>query len=170
MNLYLLRHGIAAERGLPEYADDSLRPLTEEGRRKVARVADAMAAWKLTFELVLASPYIRARETAEIVVQTLGLQKKLQFSEHLACDADPSALVEQVKAVRPPPEDVLLVGHEPDLSELVSLLLIGNRELPMTFKKAGLCKLAVSDLRPAKCATLEWLLTPKVMRLSVRGD
>src|SRR5262249_20541253 len=83
MNLFILRHGIAADPGDPAYPNDSERPLTDEGERKLARISEAMARMELSFDLVLSSPYVRARQTAEIVAEALGLRKKLQFSDDL---------------------------------------------------------------------------------------
>jgi phosphohistidine phosphatase len=60
---------------------------------------------------------------------------------------------------------LLLVGHEPDLSRLVSLLVTGNLQLQMDFRKGGLCKLDVEKLKAGKCATLAWLLTPGQMKM-----
>ena len=64
MNLYILRHGIAVERGTPGYAKDADRPLTLEGERKLQLIAQAMKALDLAFDLILSSPYLRARQTA----------------------------------------------------------------------------------------------------------
>ena len=69
MNLYILRHGIAVEHGAPGYAKDADRPLTPEGERKLGQIAEAMKALELTFDLILSSPYLRARQTAEIVAE-----------------------------------------------------------------------------------------------------
>ena len=62
------------------------------------------------------------------------------------------------------PQRVLLVGHEPDLSRLISLLITGNSEALIELKKGGLCKLTAEKLNFGKCATLNWLLTPKQLR------
>ena len=75
MDLYLLRHGIAVEPGSPGYAKDADRPLTPEGERKLGQIAEAMEALELSFDLILSSPYVRARQTAEIVAATLKARK-----------------------------------------------------------------------------------------------
>ena len=66
MNLYLLRHGIAVERGTPGLDKDADRSLTPKGERRLWRITEAMEALKLSFDLILSSPYLRARQTAEI--------------------------------------------------------------------------------------------------------
>lgn len=63
------------------------------------------------------------------------------------------------------PENLLLVGHEPDLSKLISLLVAGKIGPGFALKKAGLAKLEVESLRAGQCATLAWLLTPTQMNL-----
>jgi phosphohistidine phosphatase len=63
------------------------------------------------------------------------------------------------------PANVLLVGHEPGLSQLISLLVAGEAGVSILLKKGSLCKLSVESLKPGRCATLEWLLTPKQMAL-----
>src|SRR5258708_7959635 len=63
------------------------------------------------------------------------------------------------------PGEVLLVGHEPNLSELISLLVSGDARLSITMKKGGLCKVSAEILAARRCASLEWLLTPKQMGL-----
>jgi len=165
MNLYILRHGIAVEPGTPGYAKDADRPLLPEGERKLGQIAEAMEALDLSFDLILSSPYLRARQTAEIVAEAIEARKKLEFSDILVPGGSTKKLVEFLNRLQPPPESVLLVGHEPFLSGLVSLLVAGNQGCSVVFKKGGLCKLTVESLAPGRCAALEWLLTPKQMAL-----
>jgi phosphohistidine phosphatase len=163
MNLYILRHGIAVEPGTPGYEKDADRPLTPEGERKLLQIAEAMEALDLAFDLILSSPYLRARQTAELVAESLKARKKLELSDSLVPGGNPKKLVELLNRLQPPPESVLLVGHEPYLSGLISLLVSGEPTLAMVMKKGGLCKLTTESLKHGRCATLEWLLTPKQM-------
>ena len=163
MNLYILRHGIAVESGTPGYEKDSERPLTPEGERKLARIAGAMKEMELTFDLILSSPYVRARQTAEVVARCFRAGKALEFSDELTPGGDPRALIGEIHRHEPEPRDVLLVGHEPYLSDLVAMLVAGKTGLTVTLKKGGLCKLGTESLKYGPCASLEWLLTPKQM-------
>lgn len=165
MNLYLLRHGIAVERGTPRYAKDADRPLTPEGERKLRLIAEAMQALELSFDRILSSPYLRARQTAKVVAGVLNLRKKLAFSDNLVPDGSTRQLVESLNGLRPAPEDVLLVGHEPYLSGLISLLVAGQESSSVVLKKGGLCKLTTESLKHGRCAALKWLLTPRQMAL-----
>ena len=165
MNLYLLRHGLAVEPGSADYTRDADRPLTPKGERKLWRVAEAMNALGLSFDRIVSSPYVRARQTAELVAQAVGLRKRLEFTDALLPGASPTSVVAWLKRLEPAPDDVLLVGHEPGLSALVSLLVAGDASLALDLKKGGLCKLSAESLAARRPAVLEWLLTPKQMQL-----
>jgi len=163
MELFLLRHGIAEE--LPKSGGpDRERRLTDKGRRRVQEIARAMRRLKLEFDLVLTSPFPRALETAEIVTQVLGLKRRLRTSEALAIPPSSARLIEQINTARPAPRSVLLVGHEPHLSNLASLLLTGSEVLELRLKKGGLCQFEVAELQTGRCASLACLLTPGQMR------
>jgi len=122
---------------------------------------------ELSFDVLLSSPLLRCQQTAELIRQELklGTKHKARLTAHLAPDAKPAALVREILNLRPRPERLLLVGHEPDLSRLASLWLSGDPRLALTFKKAGLCQLDVDHLRPGRCATLEWWLPPRLSAL-----
>ena len=107
---------------------------------------------------------MRARQTAELVAKSLRLKKRLAFSDELVPDGDPKALVRQLNELRPASEDVLLVGHEPYLSQFITQLISGGENMEIDLKKGGLCKLEADSLRFGRCARLVWLLTPKQMK------
>lgn len=164
MNIFMLRHGIAVERGTPGFDKDSERPLTGKGKRQLRKSAAGMKKMKLRFDLILSSPYERARRTAEIVAEELKLKGRLKFTDALRYEEDPEKLVGEMARLKPMPRNVLLVGHEPYLSRLASLLISGNGDLAMELKKGGLVKLEAERLHAGKCAQLAWLLTPKQMK------
>jgi phosphohistidine phosphatase len=167
MNIFILRHGIAVERDEWHSKNDADRPLTAKGKNQLRKNSGALEKMQLDFDLILSSPLLRAKQTAEIVAAKLKLKKWLKFSDALASDGDMKNLIKQLNELKPPPENLLLVGHEPYLSELISLLVSGDENMTMDFKKGGLCKLEVQKLRHGKCATFAWLLTPKQMKLMV---
>jgi phosphohistidine phosphatase len=164
MNLFILRHGIAMEREDWD-KDDALRPLTHDGEKQLAGVARAMKKMGLEFDLILSSPYERAKKTAEIIAEKLKLEKQLKFANELSCEGNAEKLINQIAGLKPEPENALLAGHEPYLSELISTLVFGDAHAQIDFKKAGLCKLKTEKLRYGQCARLCWLLTPKQMEL-----
>jgi phosphohistidine phosphatase len=160
MEIYVLRHGIAAERGTPGYKKDSDRPLTSEGEEKMHQIAAAMLAMELKFDLILSSSYERAARTAQIVADELD--EEVTFTKFLEPEGNPLALIGQINDGKP--QRVLLVGHEPDLSGLISLLISGGTDATIELKKGGICKMTADKLSFGQCATLNWLLTPKQLR------
>lgn len=164
LELYLLRHGIAVERGDLDYKNDADRPLTAKGIRELRRTAAALRKMKLRFDVVLSSPILRAKQTAEVVAAELKLKKRLAFSDNLKHGADVKTLVNELNRLEPAPENILLVGHEPDMGELISFFVTGEPDAGFALKKGGVAKLEITNrLRAGRCATLVWLLTPKLM-------
>lgn len=161
IELFLMRHGVALDMEEAGVKRDADRPLSTDGRRKTHEVARAMKAMELEFDRIISSPLLRARDTAAIVAEELKSKKRLDLSDVLKPGCDPGSVVGLLKGAMV--RRVLLVGHEPDLSAVVSRFTTGGDRLNVCFKKAGLCKLTVEALRDGHCATLEWLLTPRLM-------
>jgi phosphohistidine phosphatase len=161
MNLYLLRHGLATPGFGSSPKTDALRSLTPKGRKKMVKIAAALRDLGLAFDLIFSSPCLRARQTALIVADAFQARKRLAFIEELNVGASPAALAAKLRAQHLLPDNLLLVGHEPQLSGFISLLLTGSSRLQLNLKKAGLAKLSLASLQPRRTATLEWLLTPK---------
>jgi phosphohistidine phosphatase len=158
MNLYLMRHAIAVDAG--ENGDDQQRVLTERGRKKLERIARNFEKLDLEFDLILTSPYLRARQTAEVVADALEIRAKAVLeTENLTPLGFADKLVDEINA-RGALENLLIVGHEPYLSQLIGMLVAGDASLSIEMKKAGLCKLSIERLSYGRCARLEWLLTP----------
>jgi phosphohistidine phosphatase len=163
MNLYLLRHAIALER-TEWHRADSDRPLTEDGIRKMKTLAKGMDRLNLKIDQILTSPYRRAYETAVIAAKALKLTNVVRVSKLLTPEGDPKALVRRLALDFRSWETVLLVGHEPYLSRLMSVLTGGNTDFSLILRKGGLAKLSCDSFTFGKCATLEWLLTPKILK------
>jgi phosphohistidine phosphatase len=160
MNLYLLRHAIAVERGTPGAEDDSLRELTPKGASKMRRIARGMLALDLKFDLILSSPYLRTRQTADIVADVFDARQVLRFTDNLIPGAGGERVVAEINKQYRKRENILLVGHEPTLSSLISMLLSGDQTLSITMKKGGLCCLSIPVLSYGRCAMLEWIMYP----------
>ncbi len=159
VDLYVLRHAIAADHGM--YASDAERPLTDEG---IARLHQTIAAWpalRVEVDLIVTSPYVRARQTAEIAGEALGVQ--VHVDDALACGARPSRILAAVTQRAQSPGRAMVVGHEPDLGMFVAWLTAGGARGSVCMKKAGLAKVVVSDWREPPFAQLQWLMWPKHM-------
>jgi phosphohistidine phosphatase len=159
MELYLLRHGLAVERTVG--LKDRERTLTPKGRKKTAALAARLKALKISFDLILASPFVRARETAEMVAAKTKPKGALALSGHLMPGGNLKLVLKELQD-NAGKKSVLLVGHEPDLSQLVSLLVTGKAGLKLDLKKGGLCKLDIEDFSSLPCATLLWLAPSKL--------
>ena len=165
MNLFLLRHGIAVERDEFDFANDDARPLTPKGQRQLRRTAAALRLMKLRFDVILSSPLVRARQTAEMVAAQLKLKNRLVLAEELRPAGAAEPLIQKIAARQTRMENILLVGHEPDLSGLISLFVTGKTGAGFALKKGALAKLEIKNLRAGKCATLQWLLPPAQLKL-----
>ncbi|MBK7451198.1 MAG: phosphohistidine phosphatase SixA [Anaerolineales bacterium] len=160
MNLYLIRHAIAEEES--SSGEDSQRALTDKGAKKMRQVAKGLKILGIEFDFILSSPYLRAYQTAEILGDVFKMKKKVVQSENLTPMGDPDLLLAEINE-KYSVNSLAIVGHEPYLSTLVSLLVAGGAPVEMTFKKGGICHLSTDDLHHTRKATLEWLLTPGVM-------
>jgi phosphohistidine phosphatase len=167
MDFYFLRHGSAVDLGTPGFERDAERPLVPKGERRLRAAAAAMRKMGLSFDTILSSPFIRARQTAEIVAGELKWKKPIKFSDNLVPGGNSRTLIYALNELKPALENVLLVGHEPNLSRLIGLLVSGNMDAAIEMKKGGLCKLEVAELHYGQCAKLAWLLTPGQMELMV---
>lgn len=161
MNLYIVRHAIAEQRDSSSEEEDSQRPLTDAGRKKFRQVVRGLSQLGTQIDLILTSPYLRAADTARILQKKLDLEKdKLVIMENLSPVGDPDRLMKEISEQYGAVNNIALVGHEPALSRLISVLLSGDPTLPITLKKGGVCCLSVEKLEYGRCATLEWLLAP----------
>jgi phosphohistidine phosphatase len=162
MRCYFLRHGIAAEGGEWQGSDFE-RPLTDEGRKRMTREAETMAALGLDLDLIVTSPLVRAKQTAAIVAKALKLRDSVVENENVGLDFGPShlwaILREHANA-----NAIMLVGHQPSLSQTVAHLVGGAR---IDFKKGTLACVNVPDPVSLQGALL-WLVPAKVLALPKR--
>jgi phosphohistidine phosphatase len=160
LELYLIRHGIAADRG-DEYPDDSKRPLTAEGIASLKKEAKALDALGIGFDHIITSPLVRAKQTADVFVQPLETKPSVSTSDALAPAGSPAGVVQDVlKHARK--GRIALVGHEPNIGELAARL-IGSRT-PIAFKKGAICRIDFDVLPPKGIGQLRWFVTPKMLR------
>ena len=158
--IYFLRHGLA-DRSAYTGSDDRLRPLTAAGIARLEAAALKLAALDLGCDLILSSPLTRCRQTAEIVAPALGLADVVKTTPELAPGFDLADL-RPLLAAQGPCDAVLLVGHEPDFSDIVSRLTGGSE---LVFKKGGLARVDLHCGRAELWGDLVWLLPPKVLAL-----
>jgi phosphohistidine phosphatase len=155
--LCLLRHAHAGDSTTWEQADE-LRPLTEKGRRQAERVGRLLASAGFAPGVLLTSPLVRARETAEIVGDVLGVpvREERRLGEPLDL-----VTLDEILHDAGDPRRVLLVGHDPDFSELVSELVGGS---PIFMRKGTLARIDVERPLEPGSGDLRWLAPPDLLR------
>ena len=157
LQLYFLRHGQAGNRQ-DWHGDDTKRPLTVEGKRRMKREAATIWTLGLPVDVIISSPLDRALQTAEIVAKARGSAARLVTDARLAPGFGPehlAAIVAKHRGAR----GLMLVGHEPDFSETISQVTGGGR---LAMKKGALAYVDVADHASLK-GTLGWLIPPKVL-------
>ncbi|AMV38224.1 phosphohistidine phosphatase SixA [Planctomyces sp. SH-PL62] len=159
--LYIVRHGIAVEHGTPGIPDDE-RPLTSRGEKRMREITEGLDDLDLAVERIATSPLPRARRTAEILAEGLDLAGSIELAPVLRADSTAQDVAEWLGLQ--PEAPLMIVGHNPILDELLSLLLLGDpRALPFTFKKGGVAALR----RPSPDSErheLQWLAPPRLLR------
>ncbi len=165
MRIYLLRHAIAGPRDPQRYPVDSDRPLTREGRRKMARAARGMRRLELRFDLILTSPLVRTRQTARVVATSFRPRPPRRALRPLSPGGGAGGVLTALASI-PADSSVLLVGHEPDLSRLAGAMIVEPRsDLSLEFKKGGLCRIDFEGAPRPGAGRLIFHFTPRVLRM-----
>lgn len=169
LQLYLVRHAIAVPRG-EDWPDDATRPLTPDGMTRMRRAARGLAALVSQIDVVLTSPLVRARQTADILAGAFTSPPSVVIVDALAPGGSVArVLAEAVKHARKGP--IALVGHEPGIGELAAHLLGAGQALE--FKKGAVARIDVSGFNSAGSgpqaarrltSTLRWFLPPRALR------
>jgi len=159
--IYFLRHATAVPRGAPGYPDDD-RPLTDKGIDKFARSVKGIICLVDSFDAIVTSPLKRASETAAFLAREMNIEGRLDVTGHLLPRTNLSRLLAYLAKYRNA-ERILLVGHEPDLSSIISRIA-GSPNAVVTMKKGALCRLDVDAIPPRKPGRIVWLLQPKILR------
>lgn len=163
MKLYLVQHGKAAS----EQADPQ-RPLTEEGRRDIQKVAEFVKPLNLAVDYLWHSGKKRAAQTAEVLTEVVKVKKAETARDGLSPNDDVTVVRDEIVSLQ---QDIMLVGHLPFLSKLTSLLLTGDEPLPsergegeladtVAFKNAGIVCLNYSE---DKQWQIDWVITPEIL-------
>lgn len=160
MDILILRHGKA---GPSDHGDteDGMRHLTSRGVEEIEAIAKWMRGRRMEFSIIASSPLARAKETASIVSRILCGSERVQVWDELSPGVQPGAVTKRLAGL-PAGNCVLLVGHEPQLSSLVSLLISASPDCDITMKKGGLARIRLEE--GAASGTLLWLIPPGLIR------
>jgi phosphohistidine phosphatase len=157
--LYLIRHGLAEERG-PDWPDDTKRPLTREGISRLRSAAQGLEHLGIEFDVMLTSPLVRARQTADAMADAYGSSPSIVEIDSLAPGGRYESLLRDLgKHARR--RRIALVGHEPGIGAFAARLA-GVRQ-PLAFKKGAIARIDVETLPPGD-GSLCWFVTPKILR------
>jgi phosphohistidine phosphatase len=160
MKLFIMRHGIAVPEAAAGLTDDE-RPLTQEGETKVKQVARGLRTIGVAPDRIVSSPLPRARRTAELAADTLGVpSNRVETSDVLRTGRPAESVRDWLLGRRD--ERLMIVGHNPTLSDLVALLVTGRPDLPLCdLRKGGVAGL---EGDPRGRMTLDWLARPRLLR------
>jgi len=161
VNLYIMRHAEAEDEA--ESGGDEARPLTVRGRERTRDAAGGLRALGLRFDAILSSSLLRAAETAELVADEYANNPLPQVLPALSPDVSPR---EALAALTPFARhgEVLIVGHEPQLSRLVGLLLTSSGAVAIRFKKGACVALDLPKAIEPGAGELRWMLTQRQLR------
>jgi phosphohistidine phosphatase len=160
MDLYILRHGKAEEARHGQ--TDSHRKLTKKGHDDIITVANWMASQEISFDLIAASPYIRAQETAAIIANTLEIPEKRLTWKNLVPEGNPDSVCREINK-HTDDKAILLVGHEPLLSALIGWIISGDDSTRVIMTKGALAKIRDFSFAQHPSGELNWLITAKQM-------
>lgn len=160
MDLLVLRHGEAGKQS--PLSGDFKRTLTSEGRQEIIDLSNGLKILEVKFDYVLTSPLLRAKDTAEIVAKSLKYKGKIHELDSLKPEGSRLEFYATLSKLK---QDsvVLVVGHEPYLSKMISEG-ISQSDCRINLKKAGLARIRVLSTLPKLKGDLRWLLTPKLLK------
>ena len=162
MILYIVRHGIAQQRGGPGVSSDSERALSPKGKMRTLRVARGLQRLGCRPGRICTSPLVRAEQTAGIMAEVLCPEAPLDVCDFLAPGATTTNVVKWLRSLE---EDcAMIVGHMPDTALVASGLLAAEGAVALQFKKAAVCCISFDDPPGQGLGQLEWLLQPRQLR------
>jgi phosphohistidine phosphatase len=159
VDLILIRHAEAGSRDNARWPNDDDRPITDEGVQKQRQIAKAMKKMGISFDFLVTSPRLRARQTADVVANVYRWKEPPLEADQLGKTYSPASLVKFL-AKFPPSATVALVGHEPDLSNFAAHMITPSGEAGILLKKSGVIGLTFNGPAEAGRAQLSFLLKP----------
>jgi phosphohistidine phosphatase len=160
VRIYLVRHAIAADRGA-DYPDDSRRPLTPKGVERFRECVAGFVATGAQLEEILTSPYVRTRQTAELLAEAFERRPKITNMHALAVEGNPVEAIDTL-ARYTRRRHLALVGHMPSIGELAAKL--AGQKRPLDFRKGAIACVEVEALPLPGPGELRWFLPPRLLR------
>lgn len=156
----MLRHGDAGKRS--PSSGDFKRTLTSEGRQEIVDLSNGLKFLEVKLDYILTSPLLRAKNTAELVAKSLKYKGKIEELNALKPEGSRLEFYSALSKLKRE-SVVLVVGHEPYLSQMISES-ISQSDCRIDLKKAGLARIRILAILPKLKGDLRWLLTPKLLK------
>ncbi len=163
MELYILRHGEAGKR-LQSTIKDSERGLTVAGQEEIVQIAKGVMRLGIKLNFIAASPLKRAYQTAAIIAKQLDVKRSnIEQWQELQPEGRRDEMYHRLAQFKQD-SSIMVVGHEPYLSTMISEIVFGNGISGIALKKAGLARISIISFQPKIKGDLKWLLTPKHLK------
>jgi phosphohistidine phosphatase len=162
MILYIIRHAWAEETDETRWPDDAQRPLSDEGRKRFARVVNVLADRGFAPMVVATSPLVRCRQTAEIIVRQLAGKPRLVPRDELSPGSDLDKLIAWTAAYAAEEKELAWVGHAPDVGHLTAAL-IGDPFSNVAFAKGAVAAIEFGSHPTRRQGELRWMVTAKIL-------
>lgn len=163
MLVYLVRHAIAEERDPLGRLDDAARRLTKQGIERMRRNVSALSEIGVTLDAIWTSPLVRAVQTADLLKPLLNRGGQTDIVNELAGGGRHAIIVDRLSREKDL-DAIAIVGHEPDMGELASILLFADASDAIRFKKGGVACIDLDENGDSMTGVLRWMLTPRQMR------
>ena len=164
MFLFIARHAWAGEYGDPRWPDDSLRELTPDGIERYTKVVQALADRGFNPDCIATSPYIRCRQTADIIAKYTANKPSIDELAALACGSEIELLLEWSREHSRNKENSCGVGRFPEVEQHTGEL-IGDGAASMRFAKGAVAAIDFEDEIAVGAGKLYWLVTAKLLSL-----
>jgi phosphohistidine phosphatase len=162
MDLYLVRHAWAGDRNDSQWPDDDLRPLTNLGKKRFAEVAAKLANRGMEINAIATSPLIRCVQTAEILADVVPGKAEIVELDALRPGSNLNAVMLWTTQQAERHQNIVWVGHTPDLDRMTAALIAGNDGL-IHFAKGGAAAVRFDGPLEIGAGELRWLVTAKIL-------
>jgi phosphohistidine phosphatase len=167
MRLYIVRHAIASPHGTSGVKDDD-RALTKEGIQKMREIAVGLRSLNCVPEALLSSPLLRARQTADLLLEIFGKGIEFKTTASLAPSGSRQDLYREISLYSKKVSSLMIVGHQPSLGQIAGEIAWGFPDHHVELKKGGACTIDLESVRGTPKGKLVALLTPSILRKIVK--
>jgi phosphohistidine phosphatase len=162
MDLYIVRHAWTPNRDAQQWPDDDLRPLTDEGKKRFAKMVKRLADGDFNPEVIGTSPLVRCRQTADIVAAKCSEKPEIVELDELRPGSTLEGLLRWTAQQARKHTRLAWVGHAPDV-DLLAAALVGSGDTKIHFAKGAVAAIRFDDQLIPAAGELQWLATAKLL-------